>query len=107
MAIEWPWLCAVGAALFIGFLAGRASMRRSIERHDAVWKLLVQAAKTNQPIPAFTMCQKAHISSGSLYPYLARLERDKKIIRTREEPAPADRPARYFYAAVLEDTVTK
>lgn len=70
----------------------RARRDRALRRMAAVF-----LADPDSRHFGFDTSRAARISSGSMYPLLARLEVDGWLESGWEDPAPVDRPARRWY----------
>lgn len=98
--MDWTAYVILAIGLFCGYMAGSASQKRKQLREARVWELLVDAARRNKPLTALQICHQSELGVGSLYPLLSRLERQQKIIRTRETKADGELRG-FFYMANL------
>lgn len=96
--MDWTTYVVLAIGLFCGYMAGRASQKRKQLREARVWELLVDAARRNKPLTAMELCTQSELGVGSLYPLLSQLEKQRKIVRTRETTDDGELRG-YFYVA--------
>lgn len=107
MALVWLAVMCMCTGLIIGFIVGKRSERRRNACEAAVWSMLIEAGRADNPVSVTTMWSETGASIGWLYPYLARLERANRVSIVREANPKDDRPARYLYKAVIADSNEK
>jgi DNA-binding PadR family transcriptional regulator len=76
--------------------------RRAPRRARRVLLVLLSGAGN---LSGFVISQAAQTGAGTVYPVLARLEREGWVTSDWESPEPADRPRRRFYKLSEEGRV--